>query len=456
MTSFDLVVIGTGSSGTAVATRCAAAGSKVAVVDELAYGGTCALRGCDPKKVLVGAGELVDWSRRMTEFGIAGDARIDWPALMRFKRTFTDPVPREREALFTRAGIATYHGHARFVDTAALSIADQRLEARHIVLATGARPAPLGLAGEEHLITSTDFLDLERLPRRIVFVGGGYIAFEFAHLAARAGAAPVILQRGARVLTGFEPTLVDEIVGVSEDIGIDVRTDCSVEKIERRGDAITVGGTRGAEPFVVESDLAVHAAGRAPDLDRLDLDTARVRRTRKGVAVNGFLQSESNPSVYAVGDCADGGGLPLTPTAAAEGEIAAANLLEGNRYQVDFSGLASIVYTVPSLGMTGLTQERAEAQGLRFKVYAGDSTQWYSSRRVKARRSAYCIIVEEGSGKILGAHILGPHTEELINVFSLAIRAQIPSARLQDTLFGYPTASSDIAEMFAPSATSAE
>lgn len=454
--NFDLVVIGTGSSGTAVATRCAAAGWKVAVVDELPYGGTCVLRGCDPKKVLVGAGELVDWSQRMAGSGIAGDARIDWPALMRFKHTFTDPAPQEREALFRNAGIATYHGTARFVDRASLSVGEQQLQARHFALATGARPAELGVPGEEHLITSTDFLDLERLPRRVVFIGGGYIAFEFAHLAARAGAAPVILQRGPRVLTGFEPSLVDRVAAVSATVGIDVRTDCSVEKIDRSGEAITVAGTRNGAPFSVECDLAVHAAGRAADLDRLELGAADIRRTKKGVAVNPYLQSESNPSVYAVGDCADGGGLPLTPTAAAEGEVAAKNLLEGNRYHVDFAGLASIVYTVPALGMTGLTQERATAQGLRFRIYAGDSTQWYSSRRVRARSSAYQILVEEGSDRILGAHILGPHTEELINIFSLAIRAKITSAFLQDVLFGYPTASSDVAEMLPAPTTSAE
>jgi glutathione reductase (NADPH) len=450
MTNFDLVVIGTGSSGTAVATRCADAGWKVAVVDELPYGGTCALRGCDPKKVLVGAGELVDWSKRMAGFGIAGEARIDWPALMRFKHTFTDPVPQDREAVFTKAGIATYQGTARFAGAASLSVGNTLLQSRHIVLATGARPAHLGVPGEELLITSTDFLDLEALPRRIVFVGGGYIAFEFAHLAARAGAAPVILQRGPRVLTGFEPSLVDRIAAVSANVGIDVRTNCSVEKIERRDDAIAVAGMRDGERFSIECDLAVHAAGRASDLDRLDLATADVRRTKKGVAVNGYLQSESNPSVYAVGDCADGGGLPLTPTAAAEGEVAAKNLLEGNRYHVDFAGLASIVYTVPALGMTGFTEERAAAQGLRFRVCAGDSTQWYSSRRVRARASAYRIIVEEGTQRVLGAHILGPHAEELVNVFSLAIRAKIPSTFLQDVLFGYPTASSDISEMLAP------
>ncbi len=450
MSDFDLVVIGTGSSGNAVVKRCAKAGRRVAVVDKLPYGGTCALRGCDPKKVLVGAAEVIDWTQRMQGSGIAGDSRIDWPELMRFKRTFTDPVPQEREANFRELGIATYHGTARFTGPTALDISGEAVEAARIVLAAGDRPATLHLPGEQHLITSTGFLELEQLPPRVAFVGGGYIAFEFAHVAARAGAAVTILQRGPRVLTGFDPDLVDRVVEVSREIGIDVRVDVTVGAVEKKGDVFTVAVTHGGRDFTIECDLVVHAAGRIPDLDDLALDAGGVERTAKGVAVNEFLQSRSNPAVYAVGDCADGGGLPLTPTAAVEGETAARNLLEGNRYTVDFSGLASIVYTIPSLGTVGLTADQATAKGLRFSVHRGDSTKWYSSRRLQTRASGYNVLVEEGSGKILGASILGQHTEELINVFSLAIRIGIPARALIDALFGYPTASSDMEFLVGP------
>lgn len=148
--------------------------------------------------------------------------------------------------------------------------------------------------------------------------------------------------------------------------------------------------------------------------------------------------------MYAAGDCADGGGLPLTPTAALEGELAAKNILEGNRYTADFTALASIVYTIPSLGSVGLTTAAARERGAEFELHEGDSTQWYSSRRVRARASAYRVLVEKSSELILGAHLLGPHTEELINVFSLAIRAKIPAPILRGALFGYPTASSEM------------
>ena len=449
MNEFDLLVVGTGASGTTVAQACAQNSWRVAIVDERPYGGTCALRGCDPKKILVGAAQLIDWSQRMNDKGIRGEIGIDWSALMRFKRFFTQPVPLQRERNLRDAGIATYHGAARFLDATTIAVSNQPIESRRVVLATGAHPAPLELPGAEHLITSDDFLELDALPRRIAFIGGGYIAFELAHVAARAGAAPVILQRGARVLTGFDSSLVDRIVEISANVGIDVRVNVEVRSIERTRDGLRVGGVVAGEAFALECDAAVHAAGRAPDLDNLNLDAAGVQRTNKGVVVNEFFQSCSNANVYAVGDCADGGVLPLTPTASAEGDLVARNLLEGNRFSLDSSGLASIVYTIPSLGMTGLTEERARERGLRFAVHEADTTQWYSSRSLGARGSRYRLLVEEPSGLVLGAHVLGPHTEELINVFSLAIRAKIPASTLKNVLFAYPTASSDIEPMLA-------
>lgn len=445
--AFDLVVVGTGEAGASAAFLCRAAGWRVAIVDKRPFGGTCSLRGCDPKKVLVGLAELVDWAERMQGRGIEGPVHIDWAALMEFKRSFTDPVPEQRENAFIEAGIVTFHGSARFTDRTTIAVSDNVLEARYIVIAAGAKPARLHITGEEHLITSDDFLELETLPKRITFVGGGYIALEFAHVAARAGATPMVFQRGPRVLTGFEPELVTLLTEISTGVGIDVRVDATVSAIEKLGDELRVHGTRGGVAFVEDCDLVVHAAGRVADVDDLALDVGGVERTSKGVAVNEFLQSTSNPSVYAAGDSADGGGLPLTPTAAAQGEAVGRNLIDGNRHTVDYTGLANIAYTIPALGMTGLTQEQARQRDLHFSVRSGDSTQWYSSRRVRARRSAYRILVEEGSRAILGAHVLGPHVEELVNVFSLAIRLKVGADELNKVLFAYPTASSDIAYM---------
>ena len=187
--AFDLVVVGTGAAGSTVAYGLRSEGWKVAIVDKRPFGGTCALRGCDPKKVLVGVAELVDWYQRMQGRGVAGqEVHLDWPSLMRFKRTFTDPVPEDREKGFREAGIAAFHGIAKFAGPTTIRVGDQTLRSRHVALATGARPQTLNIPGEEYLTTSEQFLQLETLPKDIVFVGGGHIAAEFAHVAARAGA----------------------------------------------------------------------------------------------------------------------------------------------------------------------------------------------------------------------------------------------------------------------------
>jgi glutathione reductase (NADPH) len=238
---FDLVVLGTGS---AAAHKCRAAGWRVAVVDSRPFGGTCALRGCDPKKVLVGAAEVVDWSRRMQGKGVAApQATIDWPALIRYKREFTAGVPPRRERAFQEAGIATWHDRARFVGERTVRVGEAQLTGRHVLVATGRQPARLGLPGEEYLTTSEQFLELDRLPRRIVFVGGGYISFEFAHVAARAGAQAAVLDRGVRPLKGFDPDLVDRLVRGTRALGVAVRLQHAVRAIAPSSGAATTSSS---------------------------------------------------------------------------------------------------------------------------------------------------------------------------------------------------------------------
>ena len=398
--------------------------------------------------MLVGAAEIVDWNNRMQGNGIISKGtEIDWAALMRFKRTFTEPVPKNTEQWFVKAGIAPFHGRARFVDKTAVLVGDDILEARHVLIATGAWPAKLGIRGEELLTRSDEFLELEKLPKRIIFVGGGYISFEFAHVAARAGAQVQILHRGARPLVGFDPDLVTRLAQATQDIGIDLRLDIVVEAIERDGNQFLVHASQKGAKQQFQADLVVHGAGRVPEIEDLDLEKAGVEYQKRGVSVNEYFQSVSNAAVYAAGDAAASGGLPLTPVASMEGRVVAANLLEGNRHKPDYTGVSTAVFTIPPLASVGLQENAAKAQGLKFKVNHGDTSGWYSSRRVGIKHSGYKVLVEEGSKRILGAHLMGIHAEETINLFAMAMRFGLTVDQLKDMRYTYPSHSDDISYM---------
>ncbi len=445
---FDVVVIGTGTAASVVAGECRSAGRQVAVIDSRPFGGTCTLRGCDPKKVLVGAAEVIDWARRMQGKGIrAEQARIDWPELMRFKRTFTDPVPKSREEGFAKAGIAAYHGRARFVGPRAVQVGEEVLTGRYVVVATGAWPVTLQISGENLMTTSDQFLELEALPRRIVFVGGGYISFEFSHVSRRAGAEVTMLHRGARPLVGFDPDLVDQLLKRTRELGVDVRLETKVEGIERAGERLIVHTSGQSRPQTFEADLVVHGAGRVPEIDDLGLDAAGVAWGARGVKVNEYLQSVSNPAIYAAGDAAASGGLPLTPVAGYEGRVAAENILSGNRRKAIYEAIPTVVYTVPPLASVGLGERAAKEKGLRFRVHREDTSHWYSTRRVGGTCSGSKLLIEESSDRILGAHVLGDHADDLINLFTLAMRAGIKASELREYIFGYPTHGSDIQYM---------
>src|SRR5262249_41989116 len=206
-----------------VASRCGGGGGGVAVVAPRPFGGPCALRGCVPKKILVRAAEAVQAARDLADKGVpAGSLTIDWPSLMRFKHSLVDPTTQRTEQTWAKMGIEQFHGRARFVGATTLAVGADQLTGRHVVLAAGAIPAPLSFPGADRLITSEQFLNLDVLPPRMLFVGGGYIAFEFAHVAARAGVEVTILHRGARPLEAFDPDLVDLLVRRTRELGIRV------------------------------------------------------------------------------------------------------------------------------------------------------------------------------------------------------------------------------------------
>jgi len=228
---------------------------------------------------------------------------------------------------------------------------------------------------------------------------------------------------------------------------VQVRVNTHGTAVERRAGLLLVHAQAGGRAETVEAELVVHAAGRVPEIDDLGLEAAGIARSADGVAVNEYLQSVTNPAVYAAGDAVASGGLPLTPVAGMQGGIAARNLLGGNHEKPNYAGIPSVVFTTPPLARVGLTEEGARAQGLRFATHRADTSGWFSSRRVALPYSGSKTLVEEGTGRILGAHLLGIHAEEVINLFGLAIRHGLRATDLTTMAYAYPTSASDLGYM---------
>lgn len=530
---YDLVIIGTGVAASTVAYECNSYGWKIAIIDSRPFGGTCALRGCDPKKVLLAAEEAIDWKIRMKGKGIDSnqnfgyndnDFNIKWSDLVTFKKTFTDPVPKQREEGFLKAGIDTYHGIAEFIDNNKIKIKNHNIhkennndnnnndnknnkendfeviEGKYFVIATGAKPRPLNIDGERLITTSDQFLDLTSLPKNIVFIGGGYISFEFAFVAVHAGSKVTILHRNNKPLDTFDYDLVTKILEKSKNIGIDILLGKEVIKIEEKrtnnndtndkklivhykerynnssSSSLSSTTTNKKEYRIdpqleretknstrtIEADIVVHGAGRIPQIDELKLEKAHIEYDNKnGIKVNEYLQSISNPKIYAAGDATlNLGGPPLTPIGIYEGRIVAKNLLydyninkttanNNKKEKPDYKGVPSVVFTIPPIASVGISEQVAEDKGLQFKTLYTDTSNWFSSRRIGEKYSAFKIITDENTDKILGAHIIRHNAEEIINIFALAIRLGISKKDLKNSaaLFTYPTNSSDIVYM---------
>jgi glutathione reductase (NADPH) len=248
------------------ANKCASAGWSVAVVDELPYGGTCALRGCDPKKMLRRAAEIIDAARLMHGKGIEpNDIAINWPDLVAFTQTFTDKMPGRIENGLESNGVTSLHGKARFVGEDTVEIdGEGQFQANHFLIATGAKPRTIDVPGSEHLTDSTEFMRLDALPERILFIGGGFISFEFGHIAARAGSEVCIIDRGERPLKGFDPDLVEKLVARGKEVGVQLRRRTSLKSIKKDGTDFLVTVETDSETNDLRADLVVHGAGRVP------------------------------------------------------------------------------------------------------------------------------------------------------------------------------------------------
>jgi len=379
--------------------------------------------------------------------GLEAQVAVNWPDMIAFKRTFTDTMPQRIEAGLEKAGVTTLHGTARFTGRDTVEIGENTFRARHFHIASGARPMTLNIPGEEHFITSTDYLELSNLPERVAFVGGGFIAMEFAHIAKRAGADEVtVVEMMDRPLGNFDPDLVGLLVEATIDLGINLQTSAKVLEIRKSGDDYEVDYETAAGVITVSCDLVVHATGRVPNVDELNLDAAGVEYSRRGIKVSPFMRT-TNPAIFAAGDCADSG-PNLTPVSANEGRVAARNLLAGiDERAISYPPIPSVVFTLPPVASVGLSEATAREQGLEFKAQFQNTSGWYSSMRVGAKWSGFKVLVENGSGKILGAHLIGPGAEEQINLFAIAMKAGLTVNQIKGMIFAYPSYASDVGSM---------
>ncbi|MDO6516475.1 dihydrolipoyl dehydrogenase family protein [Zobellia uliginosa] len=443
---YDVFVIGSGAAGQTVAKACVKNGLTVGMADKREYGGTCANRGCDPKKVLLGATEVIELSANLMGKGIKAVPGLSWKKLMQYKDQFTLSVPRTTEEDLKTLGIGLYHQSPKFLDEQTLSVEGKTVRADKIIIATGYEPRKLHFKGSKHLKSSDDFLSQKKLPKKITFIGAGYVGMEFAHIAARAGAKVTVIDAGKRPLKDFDADLVDGLRSYSKELGIDFVFNAKITKVEKARKKVKVFYRKKGKLESVGSNVVFNTAGRVPAISALQLEKGKVAFNENGIETNDYLQSTSNTGVYACGDVSDKG-LPLTPLSGIEGKVVAVNVLEGNKEKMQVPVTPSVVYTLPNLASVGYSEEEATSRYKNVQVKFESVPSWFNARRVNASVYAYKIILNQRTQKIVGAHLLGPNAGETINLFAMAIGQGMTAEQIKQTVFTYPSWSNDIKSM---------
>jgi len=444
---YDVVILGGGNAGLGAARVAREAGRSVAVVESREVGGTCPLRGCVPKKVLVAAAETLDTINNAGVHHIeVGRPKVDWPKLIAREQSFTEGKPAAFERSLQSRGIDLYRGRARFLDRRRVGVDDEVLEAGKVVIATGSAPRALPISGAEHMITSDDILRLTELPQSMVFVGGGVIALEFAHVFARAGTKVTILEVTGRLLPKMEADAVAELQRATEKVGIEVLTNVQVRRIAPAGERLEVEFEHGGDTRAVVADRVANGAGRVADVEGLELDAGGIEHDGAVIAHTEHLRSVSNPDVYVAGD-AVADSAQLSPLATYEGRLVGENLLHGDTRTPEYLPVPSVVFTVPSLASVGHTEATAAEAGLDYEVHANDIRDWLSAQLYGSEVAYAKVLVEKGGGRILGAHLVGKRAEELIHLFAFAMRLGVGAAELRASVYVFPTFSSEVASM---------
>jgi glutathione reductase (NADPH) len=442
MKHYDFVAIGGGNAGLTAAAKIAGAGHKTALIDKGAVGGLCSLNGCNPKKVFVRTTELLNEIRHAAKFGIdVIEPTVDWARVIERKESFTNPVTPQTEASLKEQGIDLIQGSPKFVCRNALEINGEEIEAGAFVIATGSYPRPLEFTGAELAKTSNDILAVREIPKNLVIIGAGVVAFEFGQVFARLGSRVTMLVRSERALAGEDDDMVDALVEFSNALGINIITKATPQSIAKQGADLIVEFEADGKSKTVIGDFVLNAAGRIPSIDTLGLDKAEVETTKRGIVVNDFLRSRSNSNIFAAGDAQ--GRMQLSPVASYEGRVVAKNFLENDVERADYEAMPRAIYTIPPLASVGLTEAEARKRGLDVNLTNSEMTNWKVNAIIEGGEPARAkIITEKASGHILGAHLWGTNAGDNINLFALAIKHKIPADDIKNMVFAYPTLAS--------------
>ena len=439
---FDLITIGAGSGGVRASRLAGGWGARVAVAEKSRVGGTCVMRGCVPKKLLIYGVHYADEIEDARGYGwsIEG-AQLDWPALMEAKNRELDRLEGVYGGILRRNNVKLIEGKAVLTDAHTIEVAGESFTAETILIATGGWPTLPNIPGIECAITSNEALDLPELPPRIVIVGGGYIAVEFAGIFRAAGSEVTTIIRGAEILRGFDEDVRAFLGGQMAARGIRILREMAVRAIRRGNAGLAVTLTDGS---VIEADVVMYATGRSPNTRGLGLEEAGVKLALNGAVVVDEWNRSSVENIYAVGDCTDR--VNLTPVAIAEGRAFAETLYNGTPTRVDYANIPSAVFSQPPIGTVGLTETQALLQG-PIDVYTSRFRPMKHTISGRDEATLMKLVVSAETDRVLGCHMVGADAPEIVQGLAIALQCGATKAQFDATIGIHPTAAEEFVTM---------
>lgn len=445
---FDLLVIGAGSGGVRAARFAAGFGAKVAVVESRYLGGTCVNVGCVPKKLLVYGAHYAEDFRQAVGFGwSSGQSVFDWPTLIANKNREIQRLNGIYRNLLLNSDVILLEGHARLLGPHQVEVQGRCYRARHILIATGGWPQVPDIPGKEHAITSNEAFYLQQLPRRMLVVGGGYIAVEFASIFHGLGAETSLLYRGDLFLRGFDGAVRRHCREELEKKGLDLQFNSDIAGIERQADGSLLATL--TDGRTLATDCVFYATGRRPMLDDLGLENTDVALDERGyIRVNEHFET-SQPSILAIGDVI--GRVQLTPVALAEGMAVARRLFRPEEYRVpDYELIPTAVFSLPNIATVGLSEEQARERGHQLKIFESRFRPMKLTLTECQERTLMKLVVDADSDRVLGCHMVGPEAGEIIQGLAVALKAGATKRIFDETLGIHPTAAEEFVTMRTP------